>query len=300
MHNFNTMDLNLLRHFACLYERRSVTAAAHQVGLTQSAMSHVLKRLRDAFGDPLFVRDGKALVPTKRADQLYAPVMEALDGLMEAVQDAAGFDPQSTDRQFTLAMADYVELLCLPQLMRRLPVDAPKAALRAFDPGNQDLPTTLQRADLAIARYTKAPPNYHRQTLWREEFVTVCSRSHPRLQRADLTLDAFLAEGHMMVSTDGQGLGMVDQHLAAIGHRRTMVLKTGFFYSPLRVAAAGDLLATVPKRLAEALQHELDLRLFEPPLDLPGFDVSMVWAPHQHRDPGHAWFRRWLKKAVAF
>lgn len=298
MQKFNNMDLNLLRHFACLYEKCSVTDAAAQVGLTQSAMSHVLKRLRDAFGDPLFVREGKALVPTARADQLYAPVTEALGMLMGVVQAAASFDPTRTDRRFTLAMADYVELLCLPTLIDRLTMEAPMAVLRAFAPNGQGLSMTLQHADLAIARHSNVPPNYHRLTLWHEEFVTVCSRAHPRV-RGTLTLDQYLAEGHVMVATEGLELGVVDRQLASMGHTRHIALKTGFFYSPLRVAAAGELLATVPRRLAEALKDELDLSVHTPPFELPGFDVSMVWAPQQHRDPGHVWFRRWLKETLA-
>ncbi|MFZ1990325.1 MAG: LysR family transcriptional regulator, partial [Alphaproteobacteria bacterium] len=126
--HFNTLDLNLLRVLSVMLEERSVTRTGARLGLTQSAVSHALTRLRDLLGDPLFVRDGRSMRPTTRAGELARGVQAALEQLQAAV--TAGFDPKTTDRTFTVIAGGYVSATLMPGVVEQLRHEAPSAQLR--------------------------------------------------------------------------------------------------------------------------------------------------------------------------
>jgi len=296
MINVHNIDMNLLRLFVRVYECGSVTEAAKQLGVTQSAVSHGLRKLRQLLGDPLFVRSGHALQPTSRASSLFPGISEAFSLLDANLMQAAPFEPAQCDQRFHLAMTDYVEALALPQINQALADVAPKLRLKISEIGGSSLQERGRVWDLMIARLgEELPADFYAQKLWQETFVTACNTDHPRIRGKALTLNAFLAEKHILVGTETVGMGAVDRALAAQGKERTVQIATGFFLSPIRIAATSDLLATVPKRLAEQAARELPVKLLPVPLDLPPFDITMAWSARRHNDPAHRWFRGWLK-----
>jgi len=300
MNNIHNIDMNLLRLFVRVYECGSVTLAARQLGLTQSAVSHGLRKLRGLLGDPLFVRSGHGLQPTSRADALFPGVSNAFSQLDATLVEATPFDPKLCDQRFHLAMTDYVEALALPEINNAIAQDAPNITLKVSEIGDGSLQERGKMWDLMIARLDiELPADFYAQKLWQEEFVTVCAVNHPRICSNSLSLEGFLAEKHIMVGGRSSRLGAVDRALAKLGKQRKVQIATGFFLSPLRIAASSELLATVPRRLAERMAQELPVKLLPVPLDLAPFDITMTWSARRHNDPAHRWFRGWVKSLFA-
>jgi len=270
------------------------------LGLTQSAVSHGLRKLRELLGDPLFVRSGHGLQPTSRADALYPRVASAFSQLDASLMEVTPFDPMSCDQRFHLAMTDYVEALALPVINVGLAQDAPNLTLKVSEIGDSSLQERGKMWDLMIARLdSELPADFYAQKLWQEEFVTVCAANHPRIRGSSLTLERFLAETHTMVGGGRNRTGAVDNALAKLGKQRRVQIATGFFLSPLRIVATSELLAAVPCRLAEQAAQELPIKLLPVPLDLAPFDITMTWSARRHNDPAHRWFRGWVKTLFA-
>lgn len=290
------LDLNLLAVLEVLLETHSVTATARRVGLTQSATSHALARLRAALGDPLLVRAGAAMVPTARATALAGPLRDALDGLRRAIAPPAPFDPRKARRTLRLASADYTEVLLVPALARRLAVVAPRIELR-FVSATSDPARLVAAGEIDLFTGTATPDVVRGDLRWRtlleERFVCLVRRGHPSARRG-WTLEEFAALDHCLVSPRGQPGSIVDDLLAARGlARRVAVTTTHFLVAPF-VVAGSDLVLTLPERVARRFAAHLPVRVLEPPVEVPRFTVGLVWHERQHADPVHAWLREEL------
>lgn len=278
-----------------LLETRSVSAAARRMGVTQSAMSHTLARLRGQFGDPLLVRAGRALALTARAEAMAPRLRAAVRDLQDAVATVPTFDAATTTRTFRLATTDLVELAVLPALLNRLESEAPGVDLWLRGPA--DAETALQRddLDLSIQLLTSDTPaaGLRTRALFHERFVCVYRRDHP-LAAGPLTIEAFASARHALVAPRGSRGGVVDAALTAAGlSRRTALIVPSFLVVPHLVAAT-DLVVTLPSRLAYTFAALLPLCVVEHPLALPGFAMSMVWHDRHEGDPGHRWLRERL------
>lgn len=292
-------DLRLLQWLDLLLQEGSVSRAALRAEVTQSAMSHALRHLREQFDDPLLVRAGREMKLTPRALALRQPLREQLQGLERLALLPESFDPARGAHEFRLAMPDYGDLVLAPPLLLRLARLAPGSRLFCATPNDFDLLDVSSQADLLIGRYDQAPPSLHRRVLWDERFVVVAAAQHRRLgAMASLSLEAFLAESHVLVSTTGLGRGPVDSWLHERGLARHVACSFGQFGSAARQAAHSELLCTLPRRVAQALAPDLGLRLFEPPMDLAGHEVAMLWHPRLHREPRHRWLRQQVIAAL--
>lgn len=303
MNNLHDLDLNLLVAFRTLLELRSVTATATRLGVTQSAMSHTLRRLREALDDPLFVRSGREMAPTPRALALAGPVGRALADLERALAEPDGFDPATTRRTFRMASVDLFDLLLLPRLSAGLRERAPEARLVVRPHGPDSARRLLDgRLDAAIhpvlvgAGPDPLPASgLARRTLLRDAFTTLVRRGHPLEDGMDL--DAYCAASHLLVSPDGEGPGVVDTLLQGLGRTRQVVTRVHAFATALPVVAASDLVLTGPTSLVH-LEHPGVVQV-ETPLALPEHLVTLVWAERMTADPGHRWFRELLVEQVA-
>lgn len=280
-----------------LLRRRSVSAAARELGVTQSAMSHTLARLRARFDDPLLVRAGRGLVPTVRAEGMAPRLREAIEALSAAVA-APRFEPAEARRSFRLAMPDYGELVLLPALLPRLAaapgvdlvvVRAPDA-FEALAGGAVDLVIQPRRPEDDRA-------GLRTRVLFRDGFVCVVRPGHPLAEVPDL--DHFVAARHLLVAPRGSFGGIVDDALAARGlRRRTVVAAPSFVAAPYLVARS-DLVLTLAERVARLVAPGLGLRVLPHPLELPLFSTSMIWHDRADGDPGHGWLREQLVAAAA-
>ena len=277
-----------------LLETRSVTAAARRLGISQSALSHTLARLRERFEDPLLVRVGAALTPTPRALLMEPLLRAAILDLEAAVRVVPTYNPKTASRTFRLATTDLVDLVVLPKLLLRLQGDAPGVDIQVSPAVGSE--TALQRGDLDIAIQPRSEgPSLRRRALYRERFVVMHRLGHP-LSEVPLTVERFVGARHCLVAPQGTPGGVVDNILLGLGLSRRTVLVVPSFLAVPHIVATTDLLATLPERVAQS--STLPVLTREHPLVLPGFTLSMVWHEQKEGDPGHAWLRDLLSEVV--
>jgi DNA-binding transcriptional LysR family regulator len=317
--HFTSLDLNLLRVFDALVEERSVTRAGERLGLSQSAISHALNRLRYVLNDELFVRVSDGMRPTSRASEIAPRLREGLLQLQLALAPRE-FVPRRTTRRFTIACTEYAGTVLMPGFIARLRAEAPNAELR-IRPSNMGVAEALLagRVDLAIGSFRRVPEPFAYEPLFRETRVWVLSVDHPAAG-GDLTLERLAELSHMIISATGEDehavdgyvidhglerlvtrseLGLLQGALAARGLRRVIGLTTPHFLAALAVVSQSDMAAPLPRRLAAAFADRYRLKLFEPPYPSPPFDIMALW----HRDHGEeraiAWLRNVLKEVAA-
>jgi DNA-binding transcriptional LysR family regulator len=284
-------DLNALVALDTMLDERSVTAAARRLGVTQSAMSHTLKRLRDVLGDPLFVSARSGLVPTARAVELAGPLRRALVDLGAAVSVGAPFDPGSSTKKFVLATADYGELVAVPRLLSAVRRKAPGVRVEVQRVG-ADVVARLEAGTIDLVAGLAIPPmaNLRRTALANERFVVLARRGHPGARRP-LTLKRYVALPHLLIAPAGAPGGIVDDWLAKRGLERQVVLRVPQFASAPFVVASSDLLLTAPEGLAIWARPFLDLEELAPPMDLPTSRAYATWHERNQDDPAQRWFR---------
>jgi len=297
--HIGALDLNRLRHLDALLDERHVTRAAARVGLTQSAMSRSLARLRAHLGDALLVRGSGGLGLTPRAEALRAPLRHALDELGALLAPEPPFDPPRATRTFTLGMADYGEALLLPPLLARLRAEASRVGVAVVG-GGPDVAGALEegRVELALAPRRGGGAAIVWRRLFHEEFVCLARRDHPGVG-ARLTLARFLALSHVAITPGNRPGTPTDDALARLGQRRRVAVRLpSFLMAPLLVASS-DLIGLYPARLARRAAELLPLRLHPPPFPLAGFDLHLGWHERHRHDPGHRWFRQLLADLAA-
>lgn len=297
-----SLDLNLLSVLHVVLEERSVRRAAARLGLTPSAVSHALRRLRELLGDPLVVRTARGVVPTARAERLAAPLGHALAELRGALADESSFDVATLRRSFTLSSADLAQFVLLPMLTRELAQSAPGVRL-VVRPPRGDLFASLSRGalDLAFGIFDKgdrgehASEGFRYQALFHEDFLCIVHRDHPAA-RGPLSLERYLSLSHISVAPRGSAGSIVDTALARLGHRRSVALVVPHFLVAPHIVADSDLALMLPARVAQHFARHLPLALLPPPLPLSGFTIGQLWHERLHRDPAHKWLRQLIAR----
>jgi DNA-binding transcriptional LysR family regulator len=259
-------DLNLLVALDALLELGSVSAAAKRLGLSQSAMSHALARLRALTGDRLSVRSGRVLVPTARALELHQPIRAALESIEGALAQPRPLAPGEIERTVRIAAIDLAQNVLIPELSRGLAQHAPGIDLVvvAYD---EAVARTLSSGDVDLAiGLARNLPRLHQQVLYRRErFVCVVRRGHPCLGRK-LTPARFARMHHVLISPRGVARGFVDRALAEKKLKRRVVLVVPGFTAAALAVARSDFIMTVSEHVATTLAPSLPIVLLPPPL----------------------------------
>ena len=298
--NFRTLDLNLLRVFDVLMAEGSLTRAAETLAITQPAASHALKRLHSAVGEKLFVRTAFGMQPTARAELLWPQVREALGSLRRALAPE-GFDPQTDAASFRLAMADATAALLAPPLVAALHAQRALATVRMQPLTTRDPRRLLQQgeADLAIGHFPEAvtaimaegaQASLRALRLHVTRYVCVMRRGHP-LAGQPLSLAAYCAAEHLLVSFSGRPHGLVDQALATLGLQRRVALTVNQFFTAGRVVAQSDLLTVLPASFVAATGYQDAVLTTELPFELAPVSVQMLWPLRLDAEPAHRWLR---------
>lgn len=293
------LDLNLLVALDALLRERHVTRAARSVGLSQSAMSHALRRLRALLGDPILVRSASGMVATPRAEALEAPLRDVLDAAEALFTEGPGFDPATAERLFTIATEDYAATLLVPPMLARLRDEAPGVDLDVSPRARRDVLAGLEQSevDLAIGVWRTPPATMRVQRLFEERYACIVRRGHPRVRRR-LTRKQYLELPHALIGIGERGGGPVDATLAALGERRRVMLRVGSFLAAPLIVARTDLVLTLPARLAAMLAAMAPLEVHPPPVEIEGFTVVQLWHERRQRDPAHAFLRRLVADAA--
>lgn len=288
------LDLYLLRAFDALLRERHVTRAAERLDMSQSSMSVSLGKLRDLFGDELLIRMGGGWMPTELGLLLWPRVQEAI-GALERVLEPPSFDPASATTTFRLIVIDYIDLLMMPIVMRRIRREAPWVRLHVLqtNPHHFGEMMAAGELDLALTYFPGAPDYLSGRKLFSDRFLGLCASSHPVLLSRSLDVEGFCALPHVTIEPDAAQIYNVQIDAALEPHgmrRRVQMIKPSFLALPF-VLETSDMVASVPARLARRMTRMATVSLFDLPLELPTFDVRMLWHPRTDHSPAHEWLR---------
>lgn len=292
------VNLNLLVALDALLETRNVRRASERLGVTQSAMSHSLRKLRALLGDPLFVRSGNQMLPTPRAAELAAPLHHSLASLQHILGGEGGFAPERSERRFVIATSDALSVSLLPAVVADVRERAPgvELAVAPLDPTRIDAQLAAGDVDLVLGM-GRNRTGTRVEGLFRAGVVVLARKDHPGIGRK-LDLDTFCRLPHAMISVTGAGPGAVDEALAALGRSRRVVLRIAYFLAAPVIVAQSDLLLLLPRMTAEHFAALHPLTLHEMPLELPAGMVSMIWHERFAEDTGLSWLRDRVRAAA--
>lgn len=292
------IDLKLLYTLEAIYRTGSLTAAGEVLGLSQPALSHQLRRLRELFEDPLFIRTAVGMHATPRAEALAGSARRIQAAVRAEIGAAAPFDPQRIERVFNLCMTDVAEMVLLPKLLRRLRQEAPLANVRTLAIAPREMFGALEggTADLAVGVFPELiGAALKRQRLFERGFLCIASAEHPRIGET-LSLERYLQEPHMLVSSSGRIGDVYEKFLAEQGLSRRIVLSVPHMLSAPTVIRESDIIATVPQSVGILLRNYAGVRAldlpFKPPIEPPRTTVSQFWSMRFDKDPAVVWLRR--------
>ena len=306
--NFRTLDLNLLRVLDAVMAEGSLTRAAVTLSMTQPAASHALRRLHTAVGEELFVRSAHGMKPTPLAETLWPQVREALATLRQALSPG-DFDPRRDAVVLRIAMADATAAMLAPGLVAGIEREAALVNLQVLPLTTRDPRRLLDGgdADLAVGFFPEVvatmlaagnDDHLRQASLYQTRYVCVMRRGHP-MAEMPLTLDAYCAAQHLLVSFSGRPHGFVDQSLASLGRQRRVVLTVNQFFTAGRVVAHSDLLTVLPEGFVAATGYGPELVTREIPLALGPVNVAMLWHLRHEAAPAHRWLRAAVQAAAA-
>lgn len=294
--NFNSLDLNLLLVFDALMRTRSVTLAGEKVGLSQSATSNSLQRLRVALGDPLFVRTPRGMEPSALSMELEIPIRNTLDQLRATLQRTQTFEPATARRVLRLLMSDIAQLVHLPAFVALLRREAPGVSLENLALPLREAKDAMVNGelDLAMGFLPDLGADFHKQSLFAESWCCVISNDHPIIGKTltqDQYLDAVHVSYHPAVAIHSILDQLLETQFSSKGIKRNIGLSVPYWSGLASTVAACDLILTAPVGLAVSMTRLANVRIIPLPFELPKIDLSMQWHTRMHRDPANQWFR---------
>ncbi|HMC30587.1 MAG TPA: LysR family transcriptional regulator [Candidatus Angelobacter sp.] len=298
--HLSQVDLNLFVVLEAIYREGNLTRAGRQLKLTQPAMSHALKRLRELLKDPLFIREGAHMVPTPFSRNMINDVRQALQILEVNLYENRNFDPAHTRRNFMVGFWELMESTILPSLAVTLSRAAPEISITTLRVKRREIEAELSSGaiDLALDVPINMSDSVRRKPLFSDRVVVVARQGHPAVGR-ELDLDTYLSQEHILVSSRRYGPSLVDTELNRKGKKRRIVLRCQNYFAACRVASETDMLLTMPEHYAEMLNTRFENRLYPFPLkSLQTLDIHMYWHESADNDPPNRWLREEITKIV--
>ena len=290
MRNINDLNLEYLRTLNSIIQSKSVTKSANELGVTQSAMSHTLKKLRDQLEDELVFRQGNQLELTAKAKAIKAPLAKWLREI-ESILEVEDFVPLTSQKVFLIATSDIVEQLFMPRLIQILSREAPLVQVRAIKWEYPKVEGQLlnSEVDFAIGVRGFDSSALMKRELYSESFVSMARKRHPIFRRK-INIENFLKYPHVMAGP-GDGRGAIDNYLDKINRKRNLMYTVHSFSSAPALVESTDCLLTAPKRFLEHTNGKYDTRLFETPVEMNSFGVNLYWAKLNHQEAANSWMR---------
>jgi DNA-binding transcriptional LysR family regulator len=290
--DIRNIDLNLLPLLDALLRHRSVTLAARELDMSQSALSSGLARLRDLLGDALFVRTGRGLLPTPRATLLAEPVAAILKQVRDKVLASNKFDPSSSNRVFTICHSDVGSYVLWPRIVPAVTKLAPNVRLQLKVMAQPQIPAALENAaiDLAIGAYPELPDSLFQRRLFERKYVGIVRAGHP-ISSKRLTPALFASTPQLVVRLASGVQELVDKALGEQNLVRTATMEVPSYLMLPPLLEAGDYLAVIPGQLADAFARHGHYKSLKLPVDLPASTIKLHWHRRFHDDPGNIWLR---------
>ncbi|WP_136658968.1 LysR family transcriptional regulator [Nitratireductor sp. XY-223] len=284
------IDLTLLLVFLGLMRHRKAVSVAGELGLTQSSISHSLRRLREIFADPLFLRRAHGLEPTAVANALEPNVRHVVETLNNTLAAPDTFEPNNSTRVIRIAGRDNILSRLVPPLVARLGISAPRMRLSSLELGRDAAMRAVSDGDIdfAIGYYWDYGKDLLSDTLYTEEYRVIARKGHP-LFCGDLTVESYAGARHILVSEVGDMTGIVDMTLEKIGMSRRVVASVPLFFPALATVAQSDLIGTLPKSLVEEFAPLFGLAWRAPPIEIRTFTIQALRHRRDEKNPFHTW-----------
>jgi DNA-binding transcriptional LysR family regulator len=298
MYNMNAMhidqlDFTQVRLLAELWRSPNVSRAARRVGVSQSAASHAIARLRTKLGDILFIRTREGLKLTPRGTQVCEAACQAVETLTAALSSNQEFNPLSAVRVFRFFMNEIGQSVLLPPLLRYMKRNAPAASAHVMPVPLDDPGAALAsgEADFAAGFFNNMTGGVYQSLVFRERYVCIVRSAHPKF-RTGMNLESFTSAEHAIADATGMAHAVIDRNLARYRIRRNVTLRVpGLHVLPV-IVANSDLIAVIPKRLADLFASRVQIKVLPPPVPMAAFDVCLYWHERYHHDPAIRWMRR--------
>lgn len=289
------LELSQLRLLEAIADKGSLSAAAGEVGLSQSAASHSLARLRRQAGDPLFVRTATRMQSTPYGEQLCAATRSALSTLREALRAEPRFEAAASGRRFRIFMSEAGQMVLLPALLSHLRTAAPNIGIQVHRVPDENPAAPLEEGhvDLAIGHITTMTTGFHRRLLFREHYVCVACVNHPRF-RDGMHLDAYRDSQHAVADASGMAHWIVDQQLQQHDIARRIGLVVPEFLALPFLLPGSEFIATMPSRVAWRFAELLPLKVMPLPITFAPYEIFMFWHERAHAEPANRWLRSTL------
>jgi DNA-binding transcriptional LysR family regulator len=296
--NWNTFDLNLLVVFDAVMQEKNLTRTGQRLGLTQSAVSHALSRLRHMLKDELFVRTPEGMQPTPRAERMSGPIHQALQE-MRVVLEADEFDPSEASRTFTIAANNYAARAVIPAFVRRVATLAPSVVVEVQPTGRLH---TLDQLDagaveLALEALTEGGERFKCVGLLQDDYVAILSSDHPIAGEPRLSVEHIAGLPNIAITSSGDDTQFVDDALAEHGLARHVWARVPL-HSLLSVLIGSRALAVVPRRVAADFTTTSPLIVRPLPFVSPHVSLAMIWHRRLDHHPAHRWLRATLRTSV--
>ncbi len=291
------VDLTMVHTLKALFDTGQVSKAAERLGVSQPSVSQNLKRLREYFADPLFVRSGNRLYPTPRAMALEAAVVRLTRDIELISQQPKAFDPRSATREFIVSFTDIAEFMVLPRLSGELLREAPGCSLRSARPAIAQMQEALEQGEIDLAAGTLHGTDVALRQQRLGEYAFVCLTSlRGRWARKPVTVDDYRTAPHVMVPRTSDAVDPIRQRLELQGIHRRIALTVANHFAACGAVEQSDLLFTAPQHVAGHLSKLFHLRAHPLPVDLGTVVTRIVWHERFHHDPGNLWLRKRVER----
>ncbi len=296
------IDLNLLVAFESLFEERSVTLAAQRLHIGQPAMSAALARLRILFDDKLFIRVKQEMQPTAVAIAIAPGIFTALNQVRQTLQSSQHFVPASALREFKIASPDYMSFVIISKLIAHCQAAAPNLNFRTLEFEKDKVGELLEKgyADLALGVFPNPPQQVMCVPLFQEHFVGIARKNHPAfqqktIQQKTISIEDFINLPHALNTIRRDAVGEIDRVLATQHLQRRVILTVPHMMVLPSIVASTELIAAIPSRTAHYFSGLDNIEVFELPIKIPTWTVSMMWSKLSDQDDASAWLRHTLQ-----
>ena len=292
--NLKETDLNLFIAFDVIYTEKNLTKAGQVLGITQPAVSNALSRLRELFGDDLFIRTSKGMIPTPVANQIIKDVRSALSLIQNTISETEKFDPSIAEMTFKISIGDSSEYRLLPLLIKELAKVAPKIKVETYLTPRKDAPRELASGtiDFSIDPPVHSDPHLRHEKIYEEDYVMIVRKDHPILDLKEITIEDYLKLSHIHISNRKTGLGHVDMALYRLGLSRDISLRAQHFLVAPYIVEQSDLAITTTKGFAV----DRDLAWRELPFDIEPLVLHLYWHEAKDSDPSSKWMKDLMLK----
>ncbi len=296
----NNFDLNLLRVFSAVHSEGHIGRAASRLGMTQSAVSHAIQRLRDIVGDPLFIRSGRGVEPTARANQMVALVQDSLESAGAAIATTQSFDPATSNRLFHVGLPDHAVAKYAPLVYETFSHSAPTLSVYLHDVRTPEAKLLVEQGELDMAAGVigDLPKRFKSIPLFSSELVVIASKQNSDI-KGEIDLPGYHQARHLMYSASEPQNSALSEALAKYGITRDIGMTISGHLAVPVIIANSDLIATVTRELAEPYLENYGLQMLKPPFDIPDIQVTLFWHERNDRDAGHQWLREMAVKLTS-